>query len=127
MLARLGVKNGSQVMGDGETVVDYLRGNEGFDDKTLTSMPAIMFLDFQLPKANAFQLLEWIREREVFNHVVLIGTTSSEDVAHINRFFEMGGNYCLMKPLRNADLVNIINLFRGYWDMPQVAILPFQY
>jgi len=67
---------------DGQEALDYLRGNDLFNDRQLYPLPDILLLDLKMPKKNGFDVLKELKELHFKTMVAAIisGSNLKEDV-----------------------------------------------
>lgn len=71
-------------------------------------LPAIIFLDLNMPRMNGFECLQEIRKSPKLNHIpVVIFSTTSQTQA-IDKVYEQGANYYIRKPNTFAMLKEVI-------------------
>jgi CheY-like chemotaxis protein len=68
---------------DGQEAIDYLRGEQPFQDRTAYPWPDAVFLDLKMPRKNGFDVLQWIRSESLKNLAVVVisGSWLDEDVS----------------------------------------------
>lgn len=77
--------------GDGQQLMQFLN-----DEKA--ELPAIIFLDLNMPRMNGFECLQEIRKSSKLNKIpVVIFSTTSQTQA-IDKVYEQGANYYIRKP-----------------------------
>ncbi len=101
---------------DGDDVVDYLAGNEPYENRALYPIPDLMLLDIKLPRRSGFEVLQWLRKQASgLKRLPVIMLTSSRHSADINRAYDLGANSYLAKPETAAQLQDMAARFRSYW------------
>lgn len=86
---------------DGQQLMQLLN-----DDKT--QLPAIIFLDLNMPRMTGFECLQEIRKSSKLNQIpVVIFSTTSQTQA-IDKVYEQGANYYIRKPNTFAMLKEVI-------------------
>ncbi len=86
---------------DGQQLMQLLN-----DDKT--RLPAIIFLDLNMPRMTGFECLQEIRKSSRLNQIpVVIFSTTSQTQA-IDKVYEQGANYYIRKPNTFAMLKEVI-------------------
>src|SRR5580765_9069367 len=90
--------NPLQVVRDGEEAIDYLKGAGRFADRRQFPLPILLLLDLKMPKANGFQVLEWLRQQPDFGRLSVAIMTSSDHDPHISRAYQLGADSYLRKP-----------------------------
>jgi CheY-like chemotaxis protein len=100
---------------DGDEAMAYLKGNNGFSDRTLHPLPQLMLLDLKMPRVNGFDLLTWLRNDDYFKRLPVIILTSSNHEGDIKRAYDMGANSYLVKPVGFDALVEVVKTIYSYW------------
>src|SRR4029079_7410473 len=90
--------NPLQVVRDGEEAIDYLKGAGRFADRRQFPLPILLLLDLKMPKANGFQVLEWLRQHTDFGRLSVAFMTSPDHDPHISRAYQLGADSYLRKP-----------------------------
>jgi CheY-like chemotaxis protein len=86
---------------DGQQLMQFLNAEK-------ESLPAIIFLDLNMPRMNGFECLQEIRKSPKFNRIpVVIFSTTSQTQA-IDKVYEQGANYYIRKPNTFAMLKEVI-------------------
>jgi CheY-like chemotaxis protein len=78
-------------------------------------LPAIIFLDLNLPYLTGLQVLEWMRRKPEFARIVVIALTSSSEAVDLRRAYELGANSYVVKPASADELLDVAKAFRGWW------------
>lgn len=97
---------------DGSAVISSLKAlvSEKSED-----LPALVFLDLNMPGKSGHDVLEWIRERRNLQKVVVIVLTTSDQPFDLQKAYRLGANSYLVKPASAQQLVDLINAFKWYW------------
>jgi CheY-like chemotaxis protein len=82
-------------------------------DKLLTHLdknknPDILFLDLNMPLKSGFECLETIRSRERFKTLPVIILSTSNAKRDIDRCYDLGANFYIVKPFSYQELSSII-------------------
>jgi two-component system, response regulator len=95
LLARAGIENRLVTAQSGEQAIDYLRNarSPGRAD----DMPALLFLDINMPLADGFKVLHWIRKDEQLRTIKVVILTSSDAAKDQQRASEYGADAYLVK------------------------------
>lgn len=117
VLKRAGVQNPLFVVRDGQQAISYLEGMGEHADRERHPLPEIFFLDLRMPVTNGFAVLEWLQTRpEIRSKLLIVVLTQFGDTLSVLRAYALGAHSFLHKPFKQADLVNLIEHFKGYWD-----------
>jgi len=86
---------------DGQQLMQFLNGEKG-------ELPAIIFLDLNMPRMNGFECLQEIRKSSKLSRIpVVIFSTTSQTHA-IDKVYDQGANYYIRKPNTFAMLKEVI-------------------
>jgi CheY-like chemotaxis protein len=107
--------NPLQVVQDGEEAIDYFKGEGKFTERAQFPLPILLLLDLKMPKANGFQVLEWLRKQPEFARVPVAIMTASDHDPHISRAYELGADSYLRKPPDAAALLALVQRLHAYW------------
>lgn len=107
--------NPLQVVQDGEEAIDYFKGEGKFGDRLQYPLPILLLLDLKMPKANGFQVLEWLRKQPEFSRVPVAIMTSSDHDPHISRAYQLGADSYLRKPPDAVALLALVQRLHAYW------------
>lgn len=101
-----------------EEAIVYLVGQPPYDDRASYPIPALVLTDLRLPGKSGIQLLKWIREQENLHNLPVVMLTGSAIDADIEEAYELGVNFCLVKPNDVETLVSIVQALSIYWVPP---------
>jgi CheY-like chemotaxis protein len=100
---------------DGQEAVDYLAGEDGYEDRTAHPMPLLMLLDLKMPKLDGFDVLRWLQKQPALRRLVVTVLTSSDEKRDVNRAYDLGANSYLKKPSSFDSYAEIAENLRAYW------------
>ena len=129
LLQRALKKTNSQVtvhaVTDGDKAVNYLSGDEEFQDREKYPLPELILLDLKMPRKSGLEVLGWIRSQPRLKRAVVVIFTSSRHAEDINQAYELGANSYLVKPVGFEALQEMMKSISHYWgqlnQMPGVA------
>jgi CheY-like chemotaxis protein len=107
--------NPLQVVRDGEEAIEYLKGDGQYANRLLFPVPILLLLDLKMPRANGFQVLEWLRKQSEFSRLPVAIMTSSDHDPHITRAYQLGADSYLRKPPDAAALLALVQRLHAYW------------
>jgi CheY-like chemotaxis protein len=93
---------------DGIEARDYLRGEGPFADRDKHPFPDILLLDLNMPRMNGFELLEWLRNGDVCNRLIVHVLTASARDADVEHAYALRANSYILKPSRMDELVAFV-------------------
>lgn len=124
-LAKAGLSNPFFHVHDGEEAMDYLEGAREFKDRAKFPLPDLVLLDLKLPRMDGFEVLREVRRNPVFRTLPIIVLTSSQDLADVNRAYELGANSFLVKPLEFDHYPAMMRTLSSFW-LRQNLVAPLQ-
>jgi CheY-like chemotaxis protein len=114
-LAKANVLNPLFVVHDGEEAVAYLDGVGKYSNREEYPLPDIMLLDIKMPKMDGYDVLREVRSRPALKSLRIIVLTSSEDMADVNKAYELGANSFLVKPLEFENYAALMRTLSAFW------------
>jgi len=107
--------NPLQVVGDGDTAEDYLSGRGKYADREAYPLPALVLLDFKLPRKSGLEVLAWLRAQAGLKRLPVVALTSSRERTDVNRAYDLGINSYLVKPVAFDNLMQLVKALGLYW------------
>ncbi|MBD2441023.1 response regulator [Nostoc sp. FACHB-110] len=107
-----------RVLTTAEDATNYLLGQAPYEDRIANPWPHLLLTDLRLPGKSGLQLVRWVREQEEFQQLPIVMLTGSALDEHIESAYELGVNFCLVKPAEVELLVSIIQALSVYWIPP---------
>jgi len=114
-LTHAGINNPLQHVADGREAIAYLAGEGCYADRAMYPLPAVVFLDLNLPYKTGLQVLEWIRQQPKLARTVVIALTSSNETIDLRRAYQLGVNSYVVKPPSAERLTEIAKAFKTWW------------
>jgi CheY-like chemotaxis protein len=93
----------------------YLEGTGKYLNREEYPLPDIMLLDLKMPRMDGFDVLRYVRSKPEFKPLRIIVLTSSEDLADVNRAYELGANSFLVKPLEFDNYPAMMRTLSSFW------------
>lgn len=108
---------------DGIEALEYLSGQENSSDenflypsdRNLTSMPALIMIDLNLPKINGIEVLRRIRADPRTRLLPVVIISSSNEPQDIIDSYINGCNSYIRKPIHFTQLQNFVKEISTYW------------
>src|SRR5436309_2794115 len=95
---KAGVAVPLQFVRDGQELVDYLSGTDGFSDRKNHPMPRVVLLDLKMPKMNGFDVLRWLQKQPELRRLIITVLSSSNESEDVNLAYDLGANSYVVKP-----------------------------
>ena len=103
---------------DGEALLEELQKR-----KAKSKLPALIFLDLNMPKMDGRQALEKIKGDQKLKHIPVIVLTTSNAYDDILFSYQSGSNTYFTKPSQYSDLLAIIKSVKTYWTKESIQLL----
>jgi two-component system response regulator len=87
-------------------------------------MPQVILLDLNLPKKGGKDFLRELKADSVLCKIPVMALTSSRAEADISECYALGASCYLKKPMRFADLENMVSALCKFWDK-EVSFVKF--
>ena len=100
------------VAGDGEEALRFLRKQDGYVE---APTPELIFLDYNLPKANSRELLQEIKQDEKLRLIPIAVLTTSDADKDIRDAYELYANCYLRKPVDLDSFFDTIRSAAHFW------------
>lgn len=71
-------------------------------------LPYLVFLDLKMPCANGFEVLEWMRDRQLLDRLSVAVLTSSDEPRDVSRAMALGAHAFLTKPPSSENLLDLV-------------------
>ena len=113
--AKAGLGEDLQMVGNGQEAIDYLAGKGAFADRLKHPLPAVVLLDWNLPRVSGSEVLRWVRERpELAGLPVVVFSSSSREEDQV-KARELGAQEFLEKPSSGMKFGEMVEGLRGKW------------
>ena len=89
--------------------------SESFANRKKYPLHGILFVDVNLPNAQAFTFLEWMRRQVECRSLLVIAVSGVNDLRAVRRACGAGAQSFRLKPCRRDDLKNLMHWFPDYW------------
>jgi CheY-like chemotaxis protein len=109
-----GINCDLQVVGDGQSALDYLQGNGPYSDRVAYPLPELILLDLKMPLVSGLEVLQWLRQQPAFTKTIVIVLTGSREPVDHNRAYRFGANSTMEKPPTPEKLIDLVQAF-GLW------------
>ncbi|MGQ4648304.1 response regulator [Lyngbya aestuarii] len=106
-----------QVVQDGEIALNYLKGEEQYENRELYPLPSLILLDLKLPRLSGLEVLQWIRQQVDLKRMLVVVLTASREAPDVNRAYDLGANSYLVKPVDFQTFLEMVRTLDAYWLM----------
>lgn len=116
---KAGVTNPIITLTSGEEAISYFRGEGIYADRKKFPIPAVLLIDIKLPGISGFELMEVLVKEAWHNGIVIVLTSGHDELYQLRRGYTLGAHTFLTKPVRDQDLINLIEAFPAFWSFEQ--------
>ena len=116
-LENCGLATALQVAPHAQQAIAYLRGDDGFGDRRAFPLPSIIFTDLNMPVADGFELLAWLRDHPELRQMPVVVLTTSRMDSDIRRAYALGAHSYMVKPVNFDQLEHMMRLAFDYWNI----------
>lgn len=103
-------------VGDGEELLDYLRGRGDYGPGGRDATPpGVILLDLNMPRMDGHSVLTEIKSDPELRRIPVVVLTTSRAAEDIERSYELGANSFISKPPTFSGLVEVARGFADYW------------
>lgn len=110
MFRRSGLPHELHMVEDGEQIISWLQGKDGFAAREKFPVPDLLILDLKMPIKTGFEVLEWIRSHETFRCLPTIILSSSDDPKDVKRAEELCATRYFIK---SPDLQDVMQFLKS--------------
>lgn len=100
---------------DGVQLLNYLRGTDGFSDRTLYPMPGLILLDLNMPKMDGREALAEIKADSRLRRIPVVILTTSKAEEDMVKGYDLGAASYITKPVTFDALVELMRTLGKYW------------
>jgi CheY-like chemotaxis protein len=112
---RANITHPLQVVTDGVEAVQYLIGEGKYADRREYPIPRLIVMDLKMPRKNGLEVLEWLKKDGALKRIPVVIVSSSQNVADINRAYELGANAYMVKPVDFQAVEHLFHSIIHYW------------
>src|SRR3974390_1250386 len=109
--------NRMDVVGDGESALDYLQARKLFAYRKGQPPPQVILLDLHLPKLDGLEVLQTLRSNEATREVHVIVLSHSQQDAHVREAMRLGANAYIVKPVDFHNFSAVTPHLNFHWTL----------
>jgi two-component system response regulator len=102
---------------DGEELVDYLKGEGRFADRTQYPKPDLLLIDLKMPRMDGLQVLDWLGQYPEHSRVPAVMFSGSGLERDVEEAYRRGANTYFTKPSEFDELQRLVRVAIEYWKM----------
>jgi CheY-like chemotaxis protein len=107
--------NDLRFVGDGEELMDYLRGQGRYSGEDCAPRPGLVLLDLNMPRKDGREALREIKTDPDLRQIPIVVLTTSKAEEDICRTYDLGVNSFITKPVTFEGLVEVVKSLAWYW------------
>ena len=115
MFKRATLPHSLYMVQDGQQVIDWLSGSNGYSDRTKFPLPDRVILDLKMPILFRFNVLDWLHELREFKNLPVVILTGSMVEKVRESATKLDVSEFHSKPLECNDLILILKALNTRW------------
>jgi DNA-binding response OmpR family regulator len=112
---QLGYTEPIRVLERGGEAIDYLDGLGQYSQRNRFPLPDFVLIDLDVVDGNAFEILEWLQTKRELVGIRTVIMTNGENVASMNRAYQLGAASFITKPLNFSEFRDTIQSLYNQW------------
>lgn len=113
---QLGYTERIRILERGLEAIDYLDGLGQYGHRAKYPLPDFVLIDLDVADANAFEILEWLQNKPHLGGIRTVVMTTGENVASMNRAYQLGAASFITKPLNFSEFRDTIQSLYTQWS-----------
>jgi DNA-binding response OmpR family regulator len=118
-IRRSGVNNEIVPFTNGTAAMDYLFGQDGAGAHR-KGEALLVLLDLNLPDMTGIDILKRVKENKYLKSIPVVVLTTTDDSHEIKRYYELGCNVYITKPVNYESFANAIRQLGLFFSVIQV-------
>lgn len=106
------VRNNLHVVTDGESAMEFLRGEGKYSDKP---RPDLILLDLNLPRKDGREVLAEVKADPGLKTIPVVILTTSQAEEDILRSYELQANCYVTKPVKLSEFIKVVQSIDHFW------------
>lgn len=100
---------------DGQSALDYLLRQGGYEKPEDSPRPHVILLDLRLPRVDGLEVLQILKQHEELRVIPIVVLTTSETEKDIASAYQNHVNSYLVKPIGLEDFSKLMKDLSRYW------------
>lgn len=117
------VLNDLMFVEDGVQLLQYLRGEGKYQDRTSYPLPGLILLDLNMPKMDGREALKEIKSDAKLRRIPVVILTTSKAEEDMVKGYDLGAASYITKPVTFEALVDLMRTLGKYWV--EIVELPY--
>src|SRR5947208_1106745 len=80
------------ILSNGEELIAYLSGKDGYEDRQRYPLPDVLLLDLKMPRKSGFEVLSWLQSQP-FENMIVVVLSGSDQPQDIEKAMQLGADY----------------------------------
>ncbi|HZZ56342.1 MAG TPA: response regulator [Opitutaceae bacterium] len=114
ILARYDASLKTVHVANGEEALEYLQRRGRFKNRT-PQLPAVVFLDLEMPHRNGIEVLEAMKSDEHLRGIPVVIIAGTPNEAKMRRCYELGANSYVVKPVDFRRFSSFVTNLASFW------------
>ena len=114
-MAESRVLNQLMFVEDGVELLEYLRGEGKYADRSQYPLPGLILLDLNMPKKDGREALAEIKSDKELRRIPIVILTTSKAEEDMLKGYDLGAASYITKPVTFEALVDLMRALGKYW------------
>lgn len=100
---------------DGQELMDYLQGRNGFAQRSRFPLPGLILLDLNMPRKDGREALAEMKADPQLRRIPVVVFTTSKAEEDVLRSYDLGVSSFISKPVTYESLLRLVETLTSYW------------
>lgn len=107
---------------DGLEAIRYLAGEGDYAERKAYPVPALVILDYHMPRVNGLEVLRWMKRQPLLRSVPVVFLSFSDDPELVSEATGLGVNAYFVKPVALEQWTSVARLVLSYREVTLAAV-----
>lgn len=109
---------------DGHEVIQYLKGEGKFSDRSTYPYPSWMILNFQTPGLSALDIMRWVRSHSECAVIPIMLFSDAPTPEEVKEAYELRVNSVFKRPQTLPEMEELFATLCRYWSRAEIPQAP---
>lgn len=114
-LSEAKVSMNTHFVGDGLELIQYLKNEGDYTDRSAAPRPSLILLDLNMPRVDGRKVLQLLSDDHDLRRIPVVVVSTSNEPNEILKTYDLGANSYITKPRTFEGLVRAVRLIEDYW------------
>ncbi|WP_417516663.1 response regulator [Minwuia sp.] len=114
-ISKAGLQMEPYFVGDGVELIQYLKNEGSYTDRTTAPRPDLILLDLNMPRIDGREVLAFLKADHDLRRIPVVIFSTTNAPSEVVTSYDLGVNSFITKPGSFEKLVKTMKLIEGYW------------